>query len=160
MRHHLSIKLCASALALLIAAACTSHAGSDNGSTAGDTSKATTPTQLKASASNYDGQLVNVTGTAVRPRTRQTKRGTMTGYRLCDKQGTAACIHVMQFADSPSVADGTVVSVSGVFHASLGKKRKVADVLVVGLRNGKSYGGRLGAQPRRAQANSDNNAVH
>jgi hypothetical protein len=95
----------------------------------GGGAKSATPTQLSTSATDYDGQSVSVSGTAKDPHVRTTKRGQMVRYQLCD----SACVNVVQFGDT-SVADGTQVTVTGFFHQSFGRIRKISNVVVVGGR--------------------------
>jgi hypothetical protein len=97
----------------------------------GNGSKAVTPSALLASPATYDGESVSVSGTAKDPRTRQTRRGRLLLYQLCD----AACINVVQFGDA-NVNDGSSASVTGTFHATFGRVRHISNVVVVGGRRG------------------------
>jgi hypothetical protein len=114
----LSPRLCAGVIAtLLTLVAC------------GGGSKSASPTQLSTGAADYDGQSVNVSGTAKDPHLRTTRRGEMVRYQLCD----TACINVVQFGDT-NVTDGSKVTVTGMFRQSFGRVRKISNVLIVGGR--------------------------
>lgn len=91
--------------------------------------KPATTAQLAGNASSFDKATVTVSGTAKAPATRETPRGNVVRYELCD----GACINVVQFGDV-SVTDGSKVTVSGTFHATFGRRTPINDVLVVGQR--------------------------
>lgn len=115
----------AALVAIVAAVAACSHGGPEVG-----------PSKLAIRPSAYNGQDVTVTGTAKDPTTRKMRRGTATVYQLCDKM----CINVVQFGDT-NVSDGDQTTVSGRFHASFGRHRMLANVLVVGGRTGHTGGG-------------------
>lgn len=95
----------------------------------GGGAKTVTPSALAASPATYDGESVNVSGTAKDPRTRETRRGQLVIYQLCD----SACVHVVQFGDA-TVTAGSPVSVTGMFRASFGRVKRIENVVVVGGR--------------------------
>lgn len=118
--------LCAALLAVALTTAC------------GGGAQSATPSSLAASPTTFDGTTVSVSGTVKAPHTRKTRRGTALMYQLCD----SACINVFQFgADATTVAEGSTASVTGTFHASFGRVRQITNVLVVGGRGGRGYGG-------------------
>ncbi|MGA8532793.1 MAG: hypothetical protein WB615_01650 [Candidatus Tumulicola sp.] len=91
--------------------------------------KTATPSALASAPSTYDGEPVNVSGTAKNPHTRHTRRGQLLLYQLCD----ASCVNVVQFG-SAGVDEGSTVSVTGTFHATFGRVRQISNVVVVGGR--------------------------
>jgi len=95
----------------------------------GHGAQSVSPSELAGSPDTYDGQDVTVSGTVKNPGTRQTRRGTATTYQLCDN----ACINVIQFGGNP-VSGGASSTVSGRFRASFGRRRTIANVLIVGGR--------------------------
>jgi cytochrome c-type biogenesis protein CcmE len=105
----------------------------------GQAAKAATPSALSASPSDFDGQSVSVSGTAKSPATRKTRRGQMLTFQLCDTQ----CISVVEFGSGAdaTVAEGSTQSVTGTFHESFGRMRRLTNVVVVGGRPGGGGGG-------------------
>ena len=102
----------------------------------GGGAKSATPSQLVASASDFDGQSVSVSGTAKGPHTRKGRRGMVLIYQLCDTQ----CVNVLQFgADASTVTDGSTVSVTGMFRQSAGRVQKMENVILVGGRRPGSF---------------------
>lgn len=95
----------------------------------GHSSQTVAPSAVSADPATYDQQDITVSGTAKDPVTRQTPRGTATRYQLCDN----ACINVVAFGAN-SVTDGSKQTVTGRFHTSFGRRRILANVLVVGGR--------------------------
>lgn len=116
----------------------------------GGGAKQVTPSSLVSDASTYDGQTVTVSGTAKEPHIRKTRRGEAVMYQLCD----TSCIHVFQFGNT-QVADGSTVSVTGMFRSSFGRMQQISNVLVVGgrrfNRNGNQGGGSPEASPSGSQ---------
>jgi cytochrome c-type biogenesis protein CcmE len=100
-----------------------------------------TPSALSQSPSTYDGQSVSVSGTAKDPKTRKTRRGQMLAFQLCD----SACINVVEFGDA-TVSEGATVSLTGTFHETFGRIRRMSNVLVVGGRPG-GYAAQPSASP-------------
>jgi hypothetical protein len=100
-----------------------------------------TPSAIAQSPSTYDGQSLSVSGTAKDPKTRKTRRGQLLTFQLCD----SACINVVEFGDA-TVADGATVSLTGMFHETFGRVRRMNNVLMVGGRPG-GYGGRPSSSP-------------
>lgn len=138
--------------ALLLAAvltACGSNAnGNANDQTAHDTAAngyggktagaahnpaVATPSELSSNPSTYDREMVTVSGKTENERTRNTKRGDVARYQICDDKN--ACVHVVQWGQTGSIADGATVSITGRFHAKMGKQGRVSNVIVVGHRN-------------------------
>ena len=95
----------------------------------GGGAKSVTPSALASSPATYDGQSVSVSGTAKDMRTRETRRGHLVLYQLCD----SACVNVVQFGDA-TVTDGSTVSVTGMFRAAFGRVKRIQNVVVVGGR--------------------------
>jgi len=112
---------------LATVAACGGNSGSAGNSGSSTDAKQVAPSALVGSASTYDGKSVSVSGTVRHPHQRQTARGEVVRYQLCD----SGCIHVVQFGNA-TVTDGSTASVAGTFHADFGKRRHTKDVLVVG----------------------------
>ncbi|HTU83223.1 MAG TPA: hypothetical protein VMF61_13895 [Candidatus Acidoferrales bacterium] len=102
------------------------------GAGCGSKAQAATPSALVANPTNFDGETVNVSGTAKNPLTRTRRGHTFLTYQLCDSQ----CIRVVQFGATATVADGSPVSVTGTFHESFGRVRRFSNVLMVGGRPG------------------------
>jgi hypothetical protein len=102
----------------------------------GQSAQSAAPSALAQSPSTYDGQSVSVSGTAKGPKTRKTRRGQLVTFQLCD----AACINVVEFGDA-SVSEGATLSLTGTFHESFGRMRRMNNVLVVGGRPGGGGGG-------------------
>jgi cytochrome c-type biogenesis protein CcmE len=125
----------------------------------GQAAKSSTPTALTASPSDFDGQSVSVSGTAKSPATRKTRRGQMLTFQLCDTQ----CVSVVEFrgadatAPDATVAEGSTQSVTGTFHASFGRMRRMTNVIVVGGRPG-GGGGAGGAAAGGGNAGGATNA--
>jgi len=106
----------------------------------GQGAKSATPSSLSESPSDFDGQSVSVAGTAKSPAVRKTRRGQLLTFQLCD----SACINVVEFGDAATVSEGATVNLTGTFHESFGRMRRMNNVLVVGGRPG-GYGGGAGA---------------
>jgi hypothetical protein len=104
----------------------------------GQAAKASTPSALAASPSDFDGQSVSVSGTAKSPATRKTRRGQMLTFQLCDTQ----CINVVEFGSGAdaTVAEGSTQSLTGTFHENFGRMRRMTNVLIVGGRPGGGAG--------------------
>jgi cytochrome c-type biogenesis protein CcmE len=120
----------------------------------GQSAKSATPSALAQSPSDYDGQSVSVGGTAKSPAVRKTKRGHLLTFQLCD----SACINVVEFGDAATVDDGATVSLTGTFHETFGRMRRMNNVLVVGGRPG-GYGGGGGGTTGGSGGSADNAAA-
>jgi hypothetical protein len=77
-------------------------------------SQSLSPDAVLAGASNYDGQMIAITGTVRNVHTHTTPRGTFSRYDLCSTQ----CVHVLDRSGA-SVSEGSSVTVNGTFHAQL-----------------------------------------
>jgi cytochrome c-type biogenesis protein CcmE len=72
------------------------------------------PSAVLGATSTYDHQSVTVSGTVKNVTTRQTQRGTMAQYQLCDSQ----CVNVISPGSTPPT-EGSTQTVTGMFHTNL-----------------------------------------
>jgi hypothetical protein len=87
-----------------------------------------TPSTILSNTQSYDAQSVSVAGTVKGFSTRQTRRGTVSTYQVCDDQ----CVNAVD-PSGASETNGNKATVSGTFHTSLKTRREtLTNVIVVG----------------------------
>ncbi len=84
------------------------------------------PSAVLSDTQSYDGQSVAVQGTITDFATRQTRRGTIATYQICDHK----CVDVFDPNARTQSNDGNV-TVNGTFHASLNEGRQTFSNVIV-----------------------------
>ena len=84
------------------------------------------PSTILSNAQSYDGQSVAVQGTITDFSTRQTRRGTVATYKICDQK----CVDVLD-PNASTQTNGNSVTINGTFHASINEGRQTYSNVIV-----------------------------